>query len=455
MEPHPIRMVVGDDLERSRLTVFFRLLLAIPHIIWLLLWGIAVFFVAILSWFIVLFTARLPEGLHAFSAAYVRYGTHVYGFLLLAANPFPGFTGAEGSYPVDVEIDPPARQSRWKTAFRIILVFPAFLITTALMGGWGPGGGSSTTTDGSEEYYYWGGSAGLAFSIAFFAWFACMVRARMPNGFRDALAYALRYAAQTYGYLLFLTDRYPHADPRQNPVPAPPPPRPIALTADEDLHRSRLTVFFRLLLAIPHFIWLILWSIPVVFVLIVGWIAAIILGRFPDPFHRFVGAYLRYSIHLFAFVSLVANPFPGFTGTPGTYPVDLQIDPPERQNRWTIAFRSLLVFPAIAVESALSGVLLIAAFLGWFAAMATGRMPAGFRSLGEWALGYYGQSYGYLYLLTGRYPYSGPPALDVPELVAEAEPTEPTGPTEPGSWPETTAPPGSWPEPPPPPSFSS
>jgi hypothetical protein len=81
--------------------------------------------------------------------------------------------------------------------------------------------------------------------------------------------------------------------------------------------------------------------------------------------------------------------------------------------------------------------------------MATGRMPAGFRSLGEWALGYYGQSYGYLYLLTGRYPYSGPPALDVPELVAETEPTEP------GSWPETPAPPGSWPEPPPPPSFSS
>ena len=61
-----------------------------------------------------------------------------------------------------------------------------------------------------EEYYYWGGSAGLGFSIAFFAWFACLVRARMPNGFRDALAYALRYAAQTYGYLLFLTDRYPH-----------------------------------------------------------------------------------------------------------------------------------------------------------------------------------------------------------------------------------------------------
>jgi Domain of unknown function (DUF4389) len=437
MEPHPIRMVVGDDLERSRLTVFFRLLLSIPHIIWLILWGIAVFFVGILSWFIVLFTGRLPESLHGFSAAYVRYGTHVYGFLLLAANPFPGFAGTEGSYPVDLEIDPPAPQSRWKTGFRIFLVIPALALSAALVNGWGGGGGGGGSSGSEEVYWYTGGSMGLAFGIAFFAWFACMVKGRMPNGFRDALAYALRYSAQTYGYLLFLTDRYPHADPRQNPVPAPPPPRPVTLTADEDLERSRLTVFFRLLLAIPHFVWLVLWSIPVFFALIFGWLAGIALGRFPDPFHRFVGAYLRYTIHVFAFVSLVANPFPGFTGTPGTYPVELHIDPPERQSRWTILFRSPLAFPAIFVDAALAGALWIAAFFAWFAAMATGRMPAGFRSLGEWALGYYGQTYGYLYLLTGTYPYSGPPALLLPEVVEEVQPVE------------------TWPEPPEPPSFSA
>jgi hypothetical protein len=431
-------MVVEDDLERSRLTVFFRLHLTIPHIIWLFLWTIAIFFVAILSWFIVLFTARLPEGLHNFSAAYVRYGTHVYGYFLLAANPFPGFTGTAGTYPVDVEIDPPARQSRWKTAFRIFLAIPAFLITSVLLSGPGSGGGSSQSSGGSDEtYYYWGASLGLAFTIAIFAWFACLARARMPNGFRDALGYCLRYGAQTYGYMLFLTDRYPHADPRENPVPAPPPPRPVTLSADDELARSRLTVFFRFLLTIPHLIWLLLWTIPVVFVLIIGWLAGIVLGRFPDPFHRFVGAYLRYTIHVYAFLTLVANPFPGFTGTPGTYPVELSIDPPERQSRWTILVRSLLAFPAIAVEAALAGALFIAALLGWFASMATGRMPAGLRALGEWALGYYGQSYGYLYLLTGTYPYSGPPALLLPEAVEEGQPVD------------------SWPEPPEAPSFSA
>ena len=36
---HPIQLIVTDDLSRSRLTVFFRLLLVIPHWIWLGLWG--------------------------------------------------------------------------------------------------------------------------------------------------------------------------------------------------------------------------------------------------------------------------------------------------------------------------------------------------------------------------------------------------------------------------------
>jgi hypothetical protein len=46
---HPIRLSVTDDLRRTRLTVAFRLILAIPHLIWLALWGIVVFFAVIVS----------------------------------------------------------------------------------------------------------------------------------------------------------------------------------------------------------------------------------------------------------------------------------------------------------------------------------------------------------------------------------------------------------------------
>ena len=42
-DSHPIRVVVGDDLRRSRLTVAFRLILAIPHIIWFFIWSLGAF----------------------------------------------------------------------------------------------------------------------------------------------------------------------------------------------------------------------------------------------------------------------------------------------------------------------------------------------------------------------------------------------------------------------------
>ena len=45
-----MRLTVTDDLRRSRLTVFFRLLLAIPHFIWWTLWTIAALLAAVANW---------------------------------------------------------------------------------------------------------------------------------------------------------------------------------------------------------------------------------------------------------------------------------------------------------------------------------------------------------------------------------------------------------------------
>ena len=52
-EQHPVKLVVeDDDLWRSRLIVFFRLLLAIPHLIWLLGWSILVIMAAVAGWLV-------------------------------------------------------------------------------------------------------------------------------------------------------------------------------------------------------------------------------------------------------------------------------------------------------------------------------------------------------------------------------------------------------------------
>ena len=92
MNEHPITLHIRDDnLRRSRLTVFFRLLLCIPHFIWLELWGLVAAFVAILNWFVALFTGRPARPFQRFIASYLRYAITVGAYLLLVANPFPGF----------------------------------------------------------------------------------------------------------------------------------------------------------------------------------------------------------------------------------------------------------------------------------------------------------------------------------------------------------------------------
>jgi len=400
---HPVLLTNEEGLERSRLTVFFRLLLGLPHIIWFSFWSVGVLFVAIFNWFATLFTGRPPLFCHNFLTAFIRYSAHLTAYLSLTTNPFPDFVGRPGSYPVDVHLPAePQEQNRWKTGFRAILAIPAFMVDGALLGG------------ARSGYSY---SGGVLWTNAFLAWWACLFTGRMPEGLRDLNLYALRYGAQTGAYALLITDRYPDADPFVEPTPAAAPHHPVRLTtAEDDMRRSRLTVFFRLLLAIPHFVWLLLWSIAVDLCVIVGWFAALFTGQVPQWVHNFVSRFVRYYTHVSAFVVLAANPFPGFTGLPGSYPIDVEIDERALQNRWKTGFRIILAIPALAVSGGLGGAMFIAAFLGWFAALITGRMPRNLRQAQVLALRYGAQVYGYVLLLTDRYPFASPapPASSTP-----------------------------------------
>jgi Domain of unknown function (DUF4389) len=400
---HPVRLVVRDDLHRSRLTVFFRLLLALPHFVWIFLWSIGAFFAAVATWAAALVTGRPPYGLHRFLAGYVRYSTHLSAYLLLAANPYPGFTGAPG-YPIDIELPEPGRQARWKIALRLVLALPALLLAAAL-GSIGGGGGS---WGGQSESWAWAlsGVGGVAAVCALLGWFACLALGRMPNGLRDLASYSIGYTAQAYAYLLLLTERYPTTDPEAGPdwrLPS----HPVRIDVSDDGRRSRLTVFFRLLLALPHVVWITLWSLVALFAAVANGVVALLRGRSAEPLHRFLAAYVRYATHVGAFLLLAANPFPGFTGT-RRYPVDVSVGGPAAQRRWITFFRLFLAIPALLVSAALAWAAFVAAFLGWFVALLSGRIPDGLRKLVTLALRYSAQTNAYWLVLTDVYPYAGP-----------------------------------------------
>jgi hypothetical protein len=362
-------------------------------------------------WLLTLLSGSPPAGLHRFLSLYVKYGTHVYGYLLLGASPYPPFDGRPG-YPVDLEIDPPAPQPRATVAFRLILVLPALVIGGALFGApqLGSRGEGSNISSG----------IGLAHAAAILGWFVSVALRRMPRGLRDCVTWGVGYAAQLWAYLLVLTSVYPDSDPAVVLGSLPERSDPIAMSVDaDDRRRSRLMVFFRLPLSFPHLVWLLLWSVLALLAAIASWAATLVRARPPAALHRFLCSYVRYQAHVYAFFTLAANPFPGFAGAARSYPVEVAIAQPERQNRWTVLLRLPLVLPAWFLGAAYGSLLWLCAVLAWFAALVTGRMPRRLRNTEIHALRCIVQVNGYLLVLTSAYPYLGP--CMIPGLGGQAE----------------------------------
>jgi hypothetical protein len=180
---HPVRLIVSGDLRRSRLTTLFRIVLAVPHLLWLTLWGFALVPFAAFQWLWAVCAAHVEPDAHAWLSRYVRYRAQVTAYVLLLAGLYPPFHGRARAYAIDVAFDPPARQRRAAVVFRLVLAVPALVFDSVLE------------------------VALLALAVV--AWFAALALGRIPDGVRELGAYFLRYDTQTLAYVLLLTPAYP------------------------------------------------------------------------------------------------------------------------------------------------------------------------------------------------------------------------------------------------------
>jgi hypothetical protein len=194
---YPVHFDVAHQERYSRLSTFFRLILVIPHVIVLALWGIAAGIVVFLSWFAVLFTGRYPRGLFDFVTAYISYSRRVNCYIYLLTDRFPPFGGGSSGdgYPVQVSVDFPERLSRLTTFFRLILAIPAYLVLYVLQL--------------------------LGRLLAFFAWFVIVFIGRLPKGLFEVMELPQRYQLRVTAYLSLVTDAYPWFQEETLPEPGP------------------------------------------------------------------------------------------------------------------------------------------------------------------------------------------------------------------------------------------
>lgn len=126
MEEFPLQFHINYKREQSRVITFFKIFLAIPWAIWLLIWQIAFNIIAVLAWFILLFTAQWPLEFFKFQTSYMRYQARLSMWIINLTDSWPPFGGKpEDEYGLTLEIRQIEHYNRWKTGFRFILAFPA------------------------------------------------------------------------------------------------------------------------------------------------------------------------------------------------------------------------------------------------------------------------------------------------------------------------------------------
>ena len=181
---------------------------------------------------------------------------------------------------------------------------------------------------------------------------------------------------------------------------------PVIFEMDYVDRRSRLTTFFRYILAIPQFFFAWFYAIAFYVVLVIAWFALLFTGRWPSSLYGFAGGFLRYITRLSAYLFLGVDNYPPFSGAEDdSYPVRVHIAPPlPRYSRLKVFFRPIYAVLAIVIRYALGIVLSFVAFLSWFAIVITGRQPASLQNALNFSLSYTTRSDALIFLITQTYP---------------------------------------------------
>ena len=189
------------------------------------------------------------------------------------------------SYPLNSEMVCAGRVARWRPLVNWILVIPPYLWLAVL------------------EY----GAAVVSLA----GWFAIVFTGRLPRRLGDYLVAVLRYQWRVTAFLYGLTADYPgfvvvagYVDPGDYPA---------VLYSARPVARRRVTVVFRAVLVIPQLVVLYFVSLAALAVLVIGWFAVLLAGRWPRGLQSFVVGWMRWTFRVRGYWSLIVDDYPPFS----------------------------------------------------------------------------------------------------------------------------------------------
>jgi hypothetical protein len=193
------------------------------------------------------------------------------------------------SYPATLTYDPPEKIANWRPLVHWLLAIPHYIVLYVLRI--------------------------VAEVLAIVSWFIILFTGRLPEGIANFQAMYLRYQARTFTYAGFLEEEYPpFAFEMLSPDPGDYP--RIRIDVQSELEdRNRLTVGFRLILAIPQLIVLFVLGIALFVVFVIAFFAVLFTGRWPVGLQQFAINVFQYQLRVEAYLFLVVDEYPPFALT--------------------------------------------------------------------------------------------------------------------------------------------
>lgn len=172
----------------------------------------------------------------------------------------------------------PARHKRWLLFLRGLLILPHSIILSFLL---------------------------FAVSIVtFFAWWAILFTGRYPEGMWSFSMSVMRWSARVQAYTMNLRDDYP---------PFGDGPYPMTFAQVRPARQSRLLLFARPFMLLPHYVCLLFVVFAASLVGLVAWFAVLILGRMPRGMFTFITGTLRWIYRVYLYQLMLTDAYPPFS----------------------------------------------------------------------------------------------------------------------------------------------
>jgi hypothetical protein len=206
-------------------------------------------------------------------------------------------------HPVQFSVEYPDRDlNRLTTFFRLIAAIPIVIVFAGVSGGYG--GTSGIVADGTSIAISTGGLLVIPPLLMI------LFRRKYPRWWFDWNRELMRFSSRLVIYLSLMDDRYPSTDEQQAVTLDFPYP-----DAQRELRRGLPLV--KWLLALPHYLVLLVLYIGSLFVVVAAWFVILFTGRLPQGLFDYLVGVERWTNRVIAYGwVLVTDRYPPFTLNP-------------------------------------------------------------------------------------------------------------------------------------------